>query len=646
MLAFVVFTTEVVFDIETTDLVPAFLQGKQFISRIRHSNEAFTLDPKTRKAGVAMSIRQPIVCVLGHVDTGKTLLLDNIRKSSVQAREVGGITQHIGASFFPIDTLVEICGPLLSQLKGKIKIPGLLIIDTPGHEAFANLRKRGGGAADIAILIIDVLKGFEAQTYESLEILRARKTPFLVGVNKIDRITGWKFKSGRLFLESYQSQDGSVQEELDNRLYTIMGVFSNHNLQSERFDRVKNFTKSIALVPVSAKTGEGIPELLSVLVGLTQQYLKKQLLVTKGPGKGTILEVTEEPGLGITINAIIYDGVLRRGDTIVVGGKEKPIVTKVRAALLPKPLDEIRDPRDKFSSINMISAASGIKIAAPNLDMALAGAPLYVVPSEEETESYIDRVSEEVEKVKITTDIDGVILKTDALGSLEAIAENLKRLAIPIRLADVGDVSKRDIVEAEVVKVHEPLYGVVLAFNIKVLPDAEIEAKDHRVKIFQHGIIYHLIDDFIAWVRSEREKVIQHELEYMIRPGKIQIMQGYIFRKAKPAIVGVKVLAGQIKPRLVLIKVDGTDVGEIKQIQDRGKAVSEAKAEMEVAISLDKPVIGRHINEKDTLYVRVPEAHARALLTRLKHQLTTEEVETLEEYVELMRKITTPFWAA
>ena len=645
MLAFVVFTTEVIFDIETTDLVPAFLQGKQFISRIKHSNEAFTLDPKTRKAGVAISIRQPIVCVLGHVDTGKTLLLDNIRKSSVQAREVGGITQHIGASFFPIDTLVEICGPLLSQLKGKIKIPGLLIIDTPGHEAFANLRKRGGAAADIAILVIDVLKGFEAQTYESLEILRARKTPFLVGVNKIDRITGWKFKSGRLFLESYQSQDGSVQEELDNRLYTIMGVFSNHNLQSERFDRVKNFTKSIALVPVSAKTGEGIPELLSVLVGLTQQYLKKQLLVTKGPGKGTILEVTEEPGLGITVNAIIYDGVLRRGDTIVVGGKEKPIVTKVRAALLPKPLDEIRDPRDKFSSINMISAASGIKIAAPNLDMALAGAPLYVVPSEEETERYIDRVSEEVEKVKITTDIDGVILKTDALGSLEAIAENLKRLDVPIRLADVGDVSKRDIVEAEVVKVHEPLYGVVLAFNIKVLPDAEIEAKDHRVKIFQHDIIYHLIDNFIAWVRSEREKVIQHELEYMIRPGKIQIMPGYIFRKAKPAIVGVKVLAGQIKPRLVLIKVDGTDVGEIKQIQDRGKAVSEAKAEMEVAISLDKPVIGRHINEKDTLYVRVPEAHARVLLTRLKHQLTTEEVETLEEYVELMRKRTTPFWA-
>ena len=584
--------------------------------------------------------------MLGHVDTGKTLLLDNIRKSSVQAREIGGITQHIGASFFPIDTLMEFCGPLLTQLKGKIKIPGLLIIDTPGHEAFANLRKRGGGAADIAILIIDVLKGFEAQTYESLEILKARRTPFLVGVNKIDRISGWKFESGKLFLESYQSQDLSVREDLDNRLYTIMGVFSTLNIQSERFDRIKDFTKSIALVPVSAKTGEGIPELLSVLVGLTQQYLKKQLLVTMGPGKGTVLEVKEEPGLGVTINAIIYDGVLRRGDMIVVGGKEQPIVTKVRAALLPKPLDEIRDPRDKFSSVDVIPAASGIKIAAPDLDMALAGAPLYVIPSKEETEDYINLVSEEVEKVKVTTDVDGVILKTDALGSLEAIAESLRRENFPIRLADVGDVSKRDVVEAKVVKDHEPLYGVVLAFNVKVLPDAEKEARDHRVEIFQNKIIYHLIDDFVEWIRGEKERMTQYELERMIKPGKIRILPGYIFRKAKPAIVGVKVLAGQIKPRLVLVKEDGTDVGEIKQIQDRGKAVSEARTDMEVAVSLNKPIVGRHINEKDTLYVRVPEAHAKALLTKLKQQLTTEEIEVLNEYVELMRKKTTPFWAA
>ncbi len=593
-----------------------------------------------------MPIRQPIVCVLGHVDTGKTLLLDKIRKSSVQAREVGGITQHIGASFFPLDTLLEICGPLLTNLKGKIRIPGLLVIDTPGHEAFANLRKRGGGVADIAILIIDVLRGFEAQTYESLDILKSRKTPFLVAVNKIDRIPGWLSQPENLFLDSYMSQDPYVREDLDNRLYTVMGTFSTLGFQSERFDRIKDFTRNIALVPTSAKTGEGVPELLSVLVGLTQQYLKTQLHVTEGSGKGTILEVKEEAGLGITANAIIYDGVLRRGDTVVIGGKEKPIVTKVRAALLPKPLDEIRDPRDRFSSVDAVSAAVGIKIAAPDMDDVLAGAPLYVVPHEEQVEEFVKLVSEEIEKVKIATDVNGVVLKTDALGSLEAIVESLNRENVPVRLADVGDVSKRDIVEANVVKEYEPLYGAVLAFNVKVLPDAEEEAKDHAIKIFQNNIIYHLIDDFVAWLRSEQDKQASKEFNRLVKPGKIRIMPGYVFRKAKPAIFGVEVLAGLIRPKVNLVKEDGEDVGDISQVQDKGKAVSEAKAEMQVAVSMEKPIVGRHINEKDVLYVKVPEAHAKALLKNFQDELSSQELEALNEYVAVMRKKTTPFWAA
>ncbi len=593
-----------------------------------------------------MPTRQPIVCVLGHVDTGKTLLLDKIRKSSVQAREVGGITQHIGASFFPLETLVGLCGSLLASLKGKVQIPGLLVVDTPGHEAFANLRKRGGGVADIAILVVDVLKGFEAQTYESLEILKVRKTPFLVAMNKIDRIPGWNSQPEKLFLESYASQASSVREDLDNRLYTVMGTFSTLGFQTERFDRVKDFTRTIALVPASAKTGEGIPELLSVLVGLTQQYLKTQLQVTKGPGKGTVLEVREEPGLGITVNAIIYDGVLKKGDIIVVGGREQPIVTRVRAVLLPKPLDEIRDPRDRFSAVTSVSAAAGIKIAAPDLDAALAGAPLYVVPSDDRTQEFVHMVSEEIEKVKIATDVDGVVLKTDALGSLEAIAERLKQEGVPVRLADVGDVSKRDVVEASVVKEREALYGAVLAFNVRMLPDAEEEAKDRGVRIFQHNVIYHLIDDFVDWLRGERDKLALREFDRLVKPGKIRIMPGYIFRKAKPAIVGVEVLAGRIRPKVALVNKDGDDVGEIMQIQDRSKAVPEATAKAEVAVSLDKPIVGRHIDEKDILYVRIPEPHAKMLITKFQDRMSAEELEALQEYVALMRTKANPFWAA
>ncbi|MFB0501790.1 MAG: translation initiation factor IF-2, partial [Candidatus Bathyarchaeia archaeon] len=335
-----------------------------------------------------MPIRQPIVCVLGHIDTGKTLLLDKIRKSSVQAREAGGITQHIGASFFPVETLKEVCGPLLKKFRRRLRIPGLLVIDTPGHEAFANLRKRGGAVADIAILVIDILKGFEAQTYESIDILKARKTPFLVAANKIDRVPGWVSKPDEPFLTSYKSQDPYVRKDIDERLYTVMGTFSKLGFGAERFDKISDFTRTAAIVPTSAKTGEGIPELLGVLVGLTQQYLRARLKVTKGPAKGTVLEVKEEPGLGTTINAIIYDGTLQKGDMIVVGGKEQTIRTNVRAVLLPKALDEIRDPRDRFSSVNAVSAAAGIKIAAPNLDNALAGAPLYVVPVDGQPEAF------------------------------------------------------------------------------------------------------------------------------------------------------------------------------------------------------------------------------------------------------------------
>jgi len=593
-----------------------------------------------------MPIRQPIVCVLGHVDTGKTLLLDKIRKTSVQAREAGGITQHIGASFFPVDTLKQLVGPLLSMVKGEIEIPGLLIIDTPGHEAFTNLRKRGGSAADIAVLVIDVLRGFEAQTYECIEILKARKTPFLVAANKVDRVPGWNSYPDTPFLKSYPLQDHYVREDLDTRIYDIIGVFSRLGFKADRFDHIKDFTKTVAIVPTSAKTGEGVTELLMVLVGLAQQYLKKRLQTTEGSAKGTILEVKEEPGLGLTLNTIIYDGTLQKEDLIVVGGKEKPISTRIRAILVPKPLDEIRDPRDRFSSVDSVSAAAGVKIVAPDLEGSLAGAPLYAVPHGEEPERYARLVAEEIERIRIATDVDGVVLKADTLGSLEAIAENLKRNSVPIRLADVGDVSKRDVTEASVVKDHEPLYGVVLAFNVKVLPDAEEEAEINGVQIFREKIIYHLTDNYLSWLKTQREAKLELEFDKLVTPGKIRIMEGYVFRRAKPAIFGVEILAGRIKPKNALLRAENRDeVGEIQQIQEKGKALPEAKQGMQVAISMDKPMVGRHVFEKDVLYVKVPESDARTLLTTFMDKLTAEEQEALNEYVGIMRK-KAPFWAA
>lgn len=593
-----------------------------------------------------MPTRQPIVCVLGHVDTGKTLLLDEIRKTSVQAREAGGMTQHIGASFFPLDTLKGIIGPLISSLKGEIEIPGLLIVDTPGHEAFTNLRKRGGSVADIAILVVDMLKGLEAQTFECIDILKARKTPFIVAVNKIDRIPGWKSVSSNSFLKAYASQDSFVKEDLDNKLYTIMGEFSRLGFKTDRFDHIRrqDFTSTIALVPTSAKTGEGLTELLMVLVGLTQQYLKKRLHTTVGPAKGSVLEVKEEPGLGLTLNTIIYDGTLRKDDLIVVGGKEKPVVTNIRAILVPKPLDEIRDPRDRFSTVDCVFAAAGIKIVASGLEGALAGAPLYVVPEGEQIDRYAKLVTEEIDRIRIATETAGVVIKADTLGSLEAIAEILKQNNVQIRLADVGDVSKRDVTEASVVKSREPLLGVILAFGVKILPDAEQEATNNGITIFKEPIIYNMVKNYVEWSKAKREAKSELEFERLIRPGKIQALAGYVFRRAKPAIFGVEVLGGVIKPKYVLVRSeDGEEVGDVQQIQDKGKAVSEAKESMQVAISMDKPIVGRHVFERDILYVKIPESDAKVLMSMHLDKLSEKEQEVFREYVKLMQK-KTPFW--
>jgi translation initiation factor 5B len=598
------------------------------------------------KEKIEVPVRQPIVCILGHVDSGKTSLLDKIRKTSVAAREVGGITQHIGASFFPVETLAQIVGPMISSLKGEIEIPGLLIIDTPGHEAFTNLRRRGGSVADIAILVINVLRGFEAQTHECIEILKARKTPFLVAANMIDRIPGWKSYPDTPFSKAYQLQDPFVREDLDNRIYSIMGTFSQLGFKSDRFDHIKDFAKNVAIVPTSAKTGEGISELIMVLVGLTQQYLKKRLQTTRGPAKGTVLEVKEEPGLGLTLNTIIYDGVLRKDDLIVIGGKEKPVETRIRSILVPKPLDEIRDPRDKFSSVKSVYAAAGVKIAAPALEGVLAGAPLYAVPANAQPEKYAKLISEEIEKIRIDTGLDGIVLKADTLGSLEAIADILKQNEIPIRIADVGDISKRDIVEAAVVREHEPLYGAVVAFNVRLLPDAEQEAAVKNVKIFCDRIIYRVIEDYLEWYKSRREAGLEQDFETLVKPAKLQIMEGYIFRRAKPAIFGVEVLAGNIKPKYSLIRAeDGQDIGEIQQIQDKGEALSNAHKGMQVAVSVDKPMVGRHVFEKDVLYVKVPEQDSKILLKKFTDRLSEDEQEALNEYVDIMRK-KVPFWAA
>ena len=584
-------------------------------------------------------IRQPVVVVLGHVDSGKTSLLDKIRGTGVQAREVGGITQHIGASFFPAETLKKICGPLLQTIGGgAIKVPGLLVIDTPGHEIFTNLRSRGGSAADISILVVDAQKGLEAQSFESLEILRQRKVPFVVALNKIDSLSGWKKGTSLFVTQSIKNQPKPVVDLLDEKIYNVVGGLSRLGINSEALYRVKDFTKEIAIVPVSARTGEGIAELIAVLVGLTQVYLQKRLAVSSlASARGIVLEVKQEPGLGETANIILLEGTLRTGDYVVLSKREGAVSTKIKAIFLPKPLDEMRDPRDKFVSVDSIVASAGVKIVTPDLEGVLAGSPV-VAAEEERIQQIKATVESEVKKVIISSDVNGIILKTDTLGSLEAIAEMLRVRQIPIKRADIGPVTRRDVVEASAVKKNDKYHGVVLAFGVKLLSDAEQEVLDSNVKIFSDQIIYNLLDGYLDWLKQEQEQEQKAGFDSITPLCKFRFMKGFSFRRNDPAVFGVEIVEGKLRQKSNVMNETGKIIGVIHQIQDEGKTIAQAERGRQVAVSMTEPTIGRQVNEGDVLYSIPSEFEIKAINTKYLNMLGEDDRSLLETIIRIRRK--------
>lgn len=577
--------------------------------------------------------------VLGHVDSGKTSLLDRIRGTGVQGREAGGITQHIGASFLPTETIKETCGPLYKQLeKSENKVPGILVIDTPGHEVFTNLRSRGGSAADIAILVVDVNRGFQPQTNESLKILQSRKVPFVIALNKCDQISGWRKSETQFISQAIKEQDASIQTDLDQKIYDAVGTLSILGYQSEAFYRVKDFKSEIAIVPISARSGVGIPELLSVLVGLTQQYLQKRLDQEEKEPRGIVLEVNDEVGLGQTANIILIDGSIKKEDSIVVAKRDSVIVAKPKALLLPKPLDEMRDPRDKFKPVPQVDAAAGLKISSPELEGVLPGSTLYVASSDEEIAKYTKQIESEMKSVFVDTETNGITLKCDTIGSLEAIVEMLRRSQVPVAKADIGPVNRRDIMESKAIKDKDRHLGVVLAFNVKILPDAKDESEDSHIKIFEDKVIYSLIDNYNAWVEEDsanEEDAIFSELTPI---SKFTFIKGMVFRNNNPAVFGVKVDVGTLKQKVPFMNMTGRKVGVVHQLQLDKKTIPSAKTGDEVACSVQDATIGRQLFEEDVYYTFPPSHEAKMLLNRFMHKLSTEEQEVLNEIVRIQRE--------
>jgi len=588
-------------------------------------------------------IRSPIIVVLGHVDAGKTSLLDKIRNTFYTRKEVGEMTQHIGATEVSIDVIKEISKPLLNMFKFDLKIPSLLFIDTPGHEVFSNLRKRGGSVSDLAIIVIDILDGFQKQTYEAIEICKQLKVPFLIALNKIDKIDGWKPYENKSFLESIKYQDQKVINKLEEYTYNIVTKLYELGFDSDRYDRVKDFRKQVAIVPISSKTGEGIPDLLLLIAGLSQRYLEEKLKINvEGNGVGVILEVKEEKGLGSVIDIILYDGKIKKGDKIAFLSRGGIKTTKVKLILKPVPLTDIRFAgRNKFKEIDIAYAASGIRISADGLDNTLPGSTIYVYNDEKELKEIEEKLKGDIENIIFQTDKEGIIVKADTLGSLEVLVKMLRDRNIPIKKADIGDINKEDVNIALSMKEKYPQYSLIVGFNIGINKNDEEYVKSSNINLIISSVIYDLIEKiekYINEIKYNKERILR-ELPPI---GKIKILKGNIFRRSNPAIVGVEVLGGEIKKDVYLINLDGKIIGRILAIQKEKKNIDMSIKNDKVAVSIDDAVVGRNIFEDDVLYTFISENDYRKFKEN-KDILNDEQKEILKEIANIMRK-ENPAW--
>lgn len=568
-----------------------------------------------------MAIRQPIVTVVGHVDHGKTSLLDRLRGSSVAKEEAGGITQKISFTRFPGEQILCKCR-LIEKQGISLEIPGFLFIDTPGHAAFTNLRKRGGSLADLAILVIDINEGIMPQTAEVLQILRNSKTPFIVALNKIDAISGWKKHES--IRDSIESQAVHVKNDFDEKLFTLMGAFHSHGFETELFYNVSDFTKKIALVPCSAKTGEGIAELLLVLCGLSQKFLKERIKLRED-AKGVILEIKKEKSLEYA-EAILYDGILHQDDDIAIASFAEPVITKIRT------LEEIQPLSFQFKRCKEASAATGLRMQFVAKEEILPGMPFIAFKGNK------DQIAKDFSKEMsnaIKTDKEGIIIKADSLGSLEALLYLLNMENIPVSKAGIGKINKSDISAAKAYLDKDMTLGVILGFNVGIDEDAkDIHA---NVKVFTNEVIYNLIEDLKKWQYEKSREIERKRIMGLTSVAKIEILNNFVFRNSKPAIFGIRIVAGRLKPEARLIDENNEEIDKIKKIQHENSSLDEAGSGMEVAVSLPSTTFDRQLKDIKFLYTDLSETEFRKFKDN-KDLLSSDELSVLQEIAQIKRK--------
>nr|XP_031827257.1 eukaryotic translation initiation factor 5B-like [Nomia melanderi] len=566
------------------------------------------------------NLRAAVVCVLGHVDTGKTKILDKLRRTNVQDGEAGGITQQIGATNVPIEAIQESTKHVKGFADKVFKIPGLLIIDTPGHESFSNLRNRGSSLCDIAILVVDIMHGLEPQTIESINLLKSKKCPFIVALNKIDRLYDWQTMNRKDIQDIVKSQAINTQREFEKRSKDVIVQFAEQGLNAALFYENPDSRSYVSLVPTSAITGEGMGNLLSLIVDACQGPLAKRLMYSDEL-QATVLEVKALPGLGTTIDCILVNGMLREGETMIVAGTDGPIVTQIRSLLMPQPLKELR-VKSAYIEHREVQAAQGVKIAAKDLEKAIAGLNLQVAQKPDEVEILKEEIAKELTSAlgNIRLAERGVYVQASTLGALEALLDFLKTSKIPYAGIRIGPVVKKDVMKASIMLEHDSQYATILAFDVKIERDAQELADSLGVKIFQADIIYHLFDKFTAYREELKQRKRDENKHIAVFPCKLRILPQYIFNSRDPIVMGVMVEAGIVKEGtpLCVPSKDFVELGMVTSIEYNHKPVESARKGQEVCVKIEPipgeapKMFGRHFDEKDFVISKVSSRRFRA----------------------------------
>ncbi|KAK9332130.1 hypothetical protein V1520DRAFT_305156 [Lipomyces starkeyi] len=621
-------------------------QKKAEASQRRDKRHRAALDARSQD-----NLRSPICCILGHVDTGKTKLLDKVRQTNVQEGEAGGITQQIGATYFPIEAIKQKTAVVNKDQTMEYKVPGLLIIDTPGHESFTNLRSRGSSLCNIAILVIDIMHGLEQQTLESIRLLRSRKTPFIVALNKIDRLYGWEAIPDNGAQDSLAKQSNTVQREFEDRVQKTKLALAEQGLNSELYYKNRNMARNVSLVPTSAVTGEGVPDMLKLLIELTQNRMSDKLMYLSEL-ECTVLEVKVIEGLGTTIDVVLSNGILREGDRIVLCGMNGPIATNVRALLTPQPLRELR-VKSAYVHHKEVKAALGVKIAANDLDKAIAGSRLLLVGPDDDEEDLMDEVMSDLVSLESALDKSGrgVCVQASTLGSLEALLDFLKQMKIPVMSISIGPVFKRDVMKATTMLEKAREFAVMLCFDVKIDKEAEEYAEQQGIRIFSADIIYHLFDAFTNYQKELLEVKRKETAAQAVFPCVLHTVK--IINKRNPMIIGVDVSEGSLRIGTPIATVRIDPATQMRQVMQLGRVISlevnhksvdivkKGQAQGGVAMRLDtpanQPTWGRHVDETDTLYSEI----SRESIDTLKDPAYRDDV-TRDEWL-LLRQLKAVF---